>query len=185
MQRLHPRECVWNHGDGVWCHKWDVVRGPAQREGVVRRAGKSQRVMSLQGLTLMIVLQLLHLQGHDLFVLDVSDVVGRVSLGTGAPVGLVAPLVLLVVERRKGQDVQEEERCPHSDGDTQFGGVVPFGFDEDGGVLGPCFMRVLGVFGTVSGSDCRTFGRGPDLGRRPPGSIGEGGHVGRRDLGGR
>jgi len=101
VQRLNPRQCVWNHGDGVWCHEWDVIRRAAQRQGVVWGTGEPQRVMSLQGLALVVVLQLLHLQRHDLFVLDVSDVVGRVPLGTGAPVRLVASLVLLVVQSRK------------------------------------------------------------------------------------
>ena len=108
MQRLHPRQRVGNHSDGIWCHKWDVIGGPAQREGVVWRAGEPQRVVSLQGLTLVIMLQLLHLQGHDLFVLDVSDVICGISLGTGAPVRLMAPLVLLIVQRRKRQDVKEQ-----------------------------------------------------------------------------
>lgn len=39
VQRLHARQCVGNHGDGVWCHKWDVVRRPAQGQGVVRGTG--------------------------------------------------------------------------------------------------------------------------------------------------
>lgn len=133
----------------------------------------------------MVMLQLLHLQRHDLLVLDVSDVVGRVSLGAGAPVRLVAPLVLLVVQSRKGQDVEEEQGGPHGDGDAEFGGVIPFGFDEDGGVLGPRLVRVLGMFGVVGRSDGRAFGGGPDLGGRPPGAIGERGHVRRGDLGGR
>lgn len=102
MQRLHPRQCVWNHGDGVWRHKWDIIWRPAQREGVVWWAGKPQRVVCLQRLTLVIVLQLLHLQRHDLFVLDVSDIICGVSLGTRAPVSLMAPLVLFVVQSRKG-----------------------------------------------------------------------------------
>lgn len=182
VQRLHPRQCVWNHGDGVWCHERDVIRRPAQRKGVVWRTGEPQRVVSLQGFTLMVVLQLLHLQRHDLLVLDVSNIVGRVSLGAGAPVRLVASLVLLVVQSRKCQNVEEKQGGPHGDGDTQFGGIIPFGFDEDGGVLRPCLMRVLGVFGVVSGSDGWAFGGGPYLGGRPPGSIGKGGHVRRRDL---
>lgn len=133
----------------------------------------------------MVVFELLHLQRHDLFVLNVSNVIGRVSLGTGAPVRFVASLVLLVVQSRKGQNVEEEQGGPHGDGDTQFGGVIPFGFDEDSCVLRPCLMRVLGVFGVVSGSDGWAFGRGPYLGGRPAGSIGKGGHVRRRDLCGR
>lgn len=62
VQRLHARQCVWDHGDGVWCHERDVVRRPAQRQGVVWRTREPQRVVGLKGLTLVVVLQLLHLQ---------------------------------------------------------------------------------------------------------------------------
>lgn len=48
MQRLHPRQCVWNHGDGVWCHEWDVIWRPAQRQGVVWGTGEPQCVVCLQ-----------------------------------------------------------------------------------------------------------------------------------------
>lgn len=34
------------------------------------------------------------------------------------------PLVTLVVKGSKGQNVEEEERCPHSDRYTQLSGVV-------------------------------------------------------------
>lgn len=111
-----------------------------------------------------------------------SDVICGVPLGAGAPVCLVAPLVLLVVQSRECQNVEEEQGGPHGDGDAQLGGIISFGFDEDGCILGPCLMRVLGMFGVVGGGDGWAFGRGPYLGGRPPGSVGEGGHVGRRDL---
>lgn len=183
VERLHTRERVWDHGDGVGGHERDVVGRPAQRERVVRRAGEPQRVVGLQRLTL--VVQLLHLQGHDLLVLDVRDVVGGVPLRAGAPVGLVASLVLLVIEGSEGQDVQEQQGRPHGDGDAQLGGVIPFGLDEDRGVLGARLVRVLGVLGVAVGwGDGRAFGRGPDLGGRPPGPVGEGRHVRRGHLGG-
>ena len=183
VQRLHARERVGDHGDGVGGHEWDVVGRPAERERVVRRAGEPQRVVGLQRLAL--VVQLLHLQGHDLLVLDVRDVIGSVPLRAGAPVGLVASLVLLVVEGGKGQDVQEQQGRPHGDGDAQLGGVIPFGLDEDSGVLGPRLVRVLGVLGVAVGwGDGWAFRRGPDLGGRPPGPVGEGRHVRRGHLGG-
>lgn len=141
--------------------------------------------MGLQGLTLVIVLQLLHLQRHDVFVLDVSDVICRVPLGTGAPVSLVAPLVLLIVQRGESQNVEEQQGGPHGDGDAQFRGIIPLGFNEDGGVLGPRFVWVLGLLGVIGWGDSWALGGGPYLGRRSPGAVGKGCHVRRRDLGGR
>lgn len=185
VQRLHARERVGDHGDGVGGHERDVVGGAAERERVVGRAGEPQRVVRLQRLAVVVVFQLLHLQGHDLLVLDVRDVVGGAPLGAGAPVRLVAPLVLLVVEGGEGQDVQEQQRRAHGDGDAQLGGVIPLGLDEHRGVLGARLVGVLGVLGVaVGGGDGRALGRGPDLGGRPPGPVGEGGHVRRGHLGG-
>lgn len=60
---------------------------------------------------------LLHLQGHDFLLLSVSQVIGGVPLGTAAPVDIVPPFVLLVVESSKSQNVEEEEGGAHSDGD--------------------------------------------------------------------
>lgn len=60
---------------------------------------------------------LLHLQGHDLLFLSVSQVVGGVPLGAAAPVDVMLPFVLLVVERSESQDVEEEEGGSHSNGD--------------------------------------------------------------------
>lgn len=67
---------------------------------------------------------LLHLQGHDLLLLSVSQIVGGGPLGAAAPVDVMPPFVLLVVERGKRQNVEEEEGGSHSDGDRQLGGVV-------------------------------------------------------------
>lgn len=150
VQRLHASQGVGDHGDGAGRHQGDVVGRAAQGQRVVGGAGESQRVVTLQGLALVVVLVLqlllLHLQGHQLFVLQVGHVVGggrrRASRGGAAlrgghvPVGLVAPLVLLVVERCEGQDVEEEQRGPHSDGDAQLRGVVSFGFDDHRGLVG-------------------------------------------------
>lgn len=58
MQGLHPSQCVRDHGDGAGRHQGDVVRRPAQGEGVVGRAGEAQRVVGLQRLALMVVLML-------------------------------------------------------------------------------------------------------------------------------
>lgn len=140
--------------------------------------------MRLQRLTLVVMLQLFHLQRHDLFILDVGDVVGGVPLGTGASVCLVSPLVFLVVEGCESQDVEEQEGGAHGDGDAQLGGIIPFGLDEDGGVLGPGFVGILGVFGVVGRGDGRAFSGRPDLGRRSPGAVRERRHVRRGHLGG-
>lgn len=68
---------------------------------------------------------LLHLQGHDLLLLSVSQVVGGAPLGAAAPVDIMPSLVLLVVECGKGQNVEEEKGCSYGDGHRQLGGVVP------------------------------------------------------------
>lgn len=44
----------------------------------------------------------------------------------------MSPLVFLVVERRKGEDVQKKQRRPYSDGDTELSGVVSLGLNHDG-----------------------------------------------------
>lgn len=130
VQRLHRCQRVGDHGDGFWRHERDVVGGAAQRERVVRRAGEPERVVRLQGLALVLVLQLLHLQGHELLVLEVRDIVADVPLWAEPPAGLVAVLVLLVVKRSEGQDVQEEQGGTHCDSHTQFSGVIPSGLDD-------------------------------------------------------
>ena len=185
VQRLHARERVGDHGDGVGGHERDVVGGAPQRERVVGRAGEPERVVRLQRLAVVVVFQLLHLQGHHLLALHVRDVVGGAARRAGPPVRLVAPLVLLVVEGGEGQDVQEEQRGAHGDGDAQLGGVVPLGLDEHRGILGARLVRVPGVLGAAVGrADGRALGGGPHLGGRAPRPVGEGGHVGGRHLGG-
>lgn len=67
---------------------------------------------------------LLHLQGHDLLLLSVSQVIGGTPLGAAAPVDIMPALVLLVVECGKGQNVEEEQGGSHSDGHRQLGRVV-------------------------------------------------------------
>lgn len=72
-----------------------------------------------------IVLRVLHLQGHDLLLLAVSEVVGRAAPLRRQPVAShLVPLVTLVIKGGKGQDVEEEERSPNSDSHAQFSGVV-------------------------------------------------------------
>lgn len=39
MKRLHAGDSTGDHGDGIRCHQWHVVRGSAQRQRVVRWAG--------------------------------------------------------------------------------------------------------------------------------------------------
>lgn len=87
---------------------------------------------------LVLKLLLLHLQRHQLLALQVRHIVRRggrvgrssVALRSGdTAICLVPPLVFLVVEGSKGEDVQEEEGCAHSDGNAQLCGVIPFGLD--------------------------------------------------------
>lgn len=40
MKRLHAGYSTGDHGDGVRCHQWHVVRGTAQCQCVVRWAGR-------------------------------------------------------------------------------------------------------------------------------------------------
>ena len=67
---------------------------------------------------------LLHLQGHDLLLLSVSQVVGGTPLRAAAPVDVMPTLVLLVVKCGKGQNVEEEQRGSYGDGHRQLSGVV-------------------------------------------------------------
>lgn len=67
---------------------------------------------------------LLHLQGHDLFLLSVGQVVGSAPLRAAAPVDVMPALVLLVVKSSKGQNVEEEQGGSHSYGHRQLSGVV-------------------------------------------------------------
>lgn len=145
MQGLHASQCVGDHSDGAGRHQGDVVRRPAQGEGVVRRTSEAQCVVGLQRLALVVVLVLqlllLHLQRHQLFALQVGHVVGRgggvgrggVALrGGDTPVGLMAPFVFLVVEGSKSENVEEEQRGSHCNGDAELCGVIPLSFDDNG-----------------------------------------------------
>lgn len=130
--------------------------------------------MGLQRLALVVVLVLqlllLHLQGHQLLALEVGHVVGggrrvgrgRVALrGRDAPVGLVPPFVFLVIERGKGEDVEEQEGGSNCDGDAEFGGVVPLGFNDHGRLVGKvaALALVRGLLG-VGGRDAGVSGGG-------------------------
>lgn len=73
-----------------------------------------------------IVLRVLHLQRHDLLLLAVGQVIGRSAPLRRQPVAShLMPLVTLVIKGGKGQDVEEEERRPHSNCHTQLSRVVP------------------------------------------------------------
>lgn len=41
MERLHTGDSTGDHGDGVGSHQRYIVRGTAERQSVVRRAGRS------------------------------------------------------------------------------------------------------------------------------------------------
>lgn len=127
MERLHAGDGTGDHGDGVGRHQRHVIRCTAQRQRVVRRAGGPQDVVGPEWLHVVVsvVLGVLHLQRHDLLLLAVSQVIGgTTSLGRQPVSSQFVTFVTLVVKSGKGQDVEEEERCPHSHCHTQLSGVV-------------------------------------------------------------
>lgn len=113
VKRGEPPHGAGDHGYGVRRHERDVVRRSPHGQSVVRWAGSPQHhVVRVQGVanTPAVPVQvrvLLHLQGHDLLLLSVSQVVGGVPLGAAAPVDIMPSLVLLVVKRSEGQNVEE------------------------------------------------------------------------------
>lgn len=122
VERSEPPHGAGDHGYGVWRHKRDVVRRASHGQSVVRRAGSPQHhVMRVQGIAHppavpVQIRVLLHLQGHDLFLLSVSQVVGSAPLWAAAPVDIMPALVLLVVKCGKGQNVEEQQGGSYSDG---------------------------------------------------------------------
>lgn len=121
MERGEPPHGAGDHGYGVWCHEWDVVRRAPHGQSVVGWAGSPQHhVMRMQGVTHppavpVQVRVLLHLQRHDLLLLSVGHVIGSIPLRAAAPVDVVPPLVLLVVKCSKGQNVEEKQGGSHGD----------------------------------------------------------------------
>lgn len=115
-----------------------------------------------------VVLRVLHLQGHDLLLLTVSQVVGGSTPLWRQPVAShLMSLVTLVVKGGKGKDVKEEEGRPHGNCHTQLSGVVPGVTREEVLVW---TLRTLGLrirwegrVGVTSGGRARCFG---------PGSVG-------------
>ena len=65
--------------------------------------------MWMDGLTLMIQISVLHLQGHDLLFLCVGQIIGSRALRAASPVNVMSPLILFVVQGCKGQDVQKQQ----------------------------------------------------------------------------
>lgn len=99
--------------------------------------------------------------GH---VVDRGGGVGRggVALrGGDTPVGLVAAFVFLVVEGGESEDVEEEQRGSHCDGDAELCGVIPLGFDDNGRLIRQ--LPGLALVGALLG-----------VGRRNPGVAGRG-----------
>lgn len=71
------------------------------------------------------MLRVLHLQGHDLLLLAVGQVISRDALLRGQPVpSHLVPFVTFVVKCGEGEDVEEEERCADGYRHAQFRGVV-------------------------------------------------------------
>lgn len=103
---------------------------------------------------------LLHLQGHDLLLLSVGQVVGGAPLRAAAPVDVMPALVLLVVKSGEGQDVEEEKGGSHGDGHRQLSGVVALvhqvwlvvavlGLSGEGSWVGALGHQNLGLWGAV------------------------------------
>lgn len=166
VERGEPAHGAGDHGYGVWRHERDVVRRAPHGQSVVRWAGSPQHhVVWVQGVAHspavpVQVRVLLHLQGHDLLLLGVSQVVGRAPLGAAATVHIVPALVLLVVEGGEGQDVEEEQGGSHGDGHRQLSGVVPLvhqvglvvtvlGLSGERSRVGPLGHQNLGLRGAV------------------------------------
>lgn len=127
MKGLHAGDCAGDHGDGVGRHEGHVVGGAAQGQRVVGWTGGSQDVVGPEGLHVVVgvVLRVLHLQGHDLLLLAVSQIIGGAAPLRGQAVAThLVSLVALVVEGSKSQDVEEEERRPHGNCHAELGGVV-------------------------------------------------------------
>lgn len=118
----------------------------------------------MDGLTLMIQVSVLHLEGHDFFFWSMRQVIGGCALRAAPPVDVMSSLILLVVQGCEGQDVQKQQRCPHCNGDTQLCGVVPLIHWEGTGLLfgiilfgsGKGWCHRCGIFPCRSESDvCR------------------------------
>ena len=75
---------------------------------------------------------------------------GGVALrGRDTPVALMAAFVFLVVEGGESEDVEEEQRGSHCNGDTELCGVIPLGFDDNGRLI--CQLSRLTLVGALLG----------------------------------
>ena len=79
----------------------------------------------MDGLTFMIQISVLHLEGHDLLFLCVGQIIGSRALRAASPVNIMSPLIFFVVQGCKGQDVQKEQWCSNGNSDAQLCWVVP------------------------------------------------------------
>lgn len=79
----------------------------------------------MDGLTFMIQVSVLHLEGHYLLFLCMSKIIGSSTLWATSPVNIMSPLVFFVVQCCKGQNVQEQQRCTNCNSNTQFCWIVP------------------------------------------------------------
>lgn len=181
VEGLHAADGAGDHGEGVGCHQWHVLRGPPQGQRVVGGAHGGpqgfQVAVDAAGREGRAVLQLhpllLHLQRHQLLLLTQRQVVvrwgpdhshadahahahgGDALRGQSAVASLHEFVVLIpfVVERGEGQHVEEEERGAHSHRHAQLRGVVPRLVGEGGeaGSLRAVGLRVGRVGGDAGG----------------------------------
>lgn len=151
VEWLHAADGAGDHGDGVGCHQWHILRRSPQGQRVVRWAhGRPQGfqvTMDTAGREGRAMLQLhpllLHLQRHQLLLLTQRQVIVRwgpyyshanthahrraTLRGQSAVASLhkFMALIPFVIKRSKGQHIQEKKRGAYSYRHAQLGGVVP------------------------------------------------------------
>lgn len=108
VKRGESSHAAGDHSYGVWRHKRDVVWGASHGQGVVWGASspqdyivRVQRVSDCPAVPVQVRV-LLHLQGHDLLLLSVGQIIGSAPLGATAPMDVVSSLVLFIVKSSKG-----------------------------------------------------------------------------------
>lgn len=126
-----PPYVARDHGNSVWCHERDVIRRAPHGKSVVWWASSPQHhIMWMQAVPnpSAIPIQiwvLFHLQGHNLLLLSVGQIIGGTSLRAAVPMDVVPSLVLLVVKRSECQNVEKEQRSSDGNCYWQLGRVIP------------------------------------------------------------